>query len=263
MEKKVIRIIEELKSRDIKVVRSALKRAEKLAYSGYYSDELTEALTSLFFKDVYEYPDWRENVENAADIIGKFGKRSISSLLSLMEKSDAKAAFYFALSIGNIGIASLDPVIQKLLRAQSDYLQALLIFSLGKIKDREIRRAIPDILPYLNHSDSEVKDSAARTLGKIFENITPSDISEQETLLVFEKLLHLLEDSSSKVRAKALHSIGKQLHGGFLPNDVITHLEKEVKRILGRDNIHDWDDAYIVRREAQELLPLIDNYIKK
>lgn len=254
---------EELRSRDLKAVKSALKKAEKLVAGGFYSDDLIEVLTSLFFKDVYEYPEWRENVEYSAEIIGKAGKKSIPKLLNLSESSDAKAAFYFALSIGKIGIDCLDPVIQKLLKTESGYLKAVLIFALGKIKDKQMKRAIPDILPYLNDTDAEVRDSAARTLGKIFEVIKPNDISEKETVLVFEKLMELIKDQSPKIRTKALHSIGKLLKGGFLPNSQVARFEGVVLKILGKDGISNWDDAYIVRREAEELLLTIKEYLKK
>lgn len=240
-----------------------LELSKSLVKDGYYSDEFLELLTSVFFTDVYEYNELRDSVEEIAGLIGKLGEQALPRLLELVDDADAKASFYFAVSIGAIGVPAIQPVVQKLISTEDSFIRALLIFSLGKIKDPAIKRVIPDLQPFLSDSDSEVRDSAVRTLGKIFEIAEPDDISEQEVELVFVKFMDLLKDTDSKVRAKAMHSLGKLVSKGYLTNLQIQKLESSVLKILGKDKNYNWDNAYIVRREARPVYDMIKEYFKK
>ena len=264
MEENKIKEIEELlQSNDLSKVKTGLVKAEDFIGGGEYSDDLIEVLTSLFFIDVYEYPEWRESVEKAAGIIALTGTKSLTPLFHLLEKADAKAQFYFALTIGMIGIDGLDIVLQKLQSTESNFIKILLIFALGKIKNPEIKKVIPDLIIYLEDTDTEIRDTAARTLGKVFEVVKTNEISEEEVKLVFRKLMNLMKDSHSKIRSKALHSIGKMLEYGFLDNESVTEIEDIVLKVLGKDKEFNWDNAFIVRKEASLVLPLIKEYFKK
>lgn len=263
MDELLEKISKKLQSDSPEELNAGLDEAEELIAQGYYSDELVEFLTSLFFYDTYEYPAFQEPVERASTIVGKLGTQALPVLLDLIESSDAKAAFYFALAIGRIGIEGVNQVVQKLIKAESDQLRAFLIFGLGKVRDPGIKRVIPDLLPFLEDSDPEVVFSSARTLGKIFEKIEPEEISADEVRLVYKSLTDLIKSSESKLRAIAIHSLIKLVSGGFLENRDVKKLEGIVIKLLGKDKNYKWDKAFIVRKEAAKLYPLIREYEKK
>lgn len=264
MEKEQFIELEELlKSSDSEQVKKGLELSRELITGGEYSEDFVELLTSLFFTDVYDYPELRENVEEAACLIGSFGDQVVPALLKSIDSADAKAAYYFALSIGKIGYSAVQQVLQKLLTAQSNFTRALLIFSLGKIKDSRIKIIVPDIIIYLEDYDSEIRDSATRAMGKFFEVIKVNEIPKEEIILVYTRFRDLIKDPESKIRAKALHSLGKMLDFGFLSNENVEELEGIIIKILGKDKSAKWDTVFIVRKEAGILLPKINNYFKK
>ncbi len=264
MEKEQFIELEELlKSSDSEQVKKGLELSRELITGGEYSEDFVELLTSLFFTDVYDYPELRENVEEAACLIGSFGDQVVPALLKSIDSADAKAAYYYALSIGKIGYSAVQQVLQKLLTAQSNFTRALLIFSLGKIKDSRIKIIVPDIIIYLEDYDSEIRDSATRAMGKFFEVIKVNEIPKEEIILVYTRFRDLIKDPESKIRAKALHSLGKMLDFGFLSNENVEELEGIIIKILGKDKSAKWDTVFIVRKEAGILLPKINNYFKK
>ncbi len=264
MEKEQFIELEELlKSSDSEQVKKGLELSRELISGGEYSEDFVELLTSLFFTDVYDYPELRKNVEEAAYLIGSLGKQVVPSLLKSIDSADAKAAFYYALSIGQIGYSPVQQVLQKLLTTQSNFTRALLIFSLGKIKDSRIKIIVPDIIVYLEDYDSEIRDSATRAMGKFFEVIKVNEIPKEEITLVYTRFRDLIKDPESKIRAKALHSLGKMLDFGFLSNENVEELEGIIIKILGKDKSAKWDPVFIVRKEAGILLPKINNYFKK
>jgi HEAT repeat protein len=99
-----------------------------------------------------------------------------------------------------------------------------------------------------------VRDSAARTLGKIAERVPADQIGEDRRTEVFEVLFRALSDAQPAVRAKALRSLGKLVRFGYLGASQEEHVRLAVLRVLGRDEAHEWDRAFIVRREAEETL---------
>jgi hypothetical protein len=113
--------------------------------------------------------------------------------------------------------------------------------------------AIPAFIKGLKDKDQEVRDSAARTLGKLFEVAVPAKISFRNRNLIFDNLMKKISDESSGVRSKAVRSLGKMVKYGFADEEKKERLRKVMQRLLGRNESYNWDIAYIVRREAQEV----------
>jgi hypothetical protein len=65
--------------------------------------------------------------------------------------------------------------------------------------------------------------------------------------------LKRISDESSGVRSKAVRSLGKMVKYGFADEEQKDRLNKVVNRLLGKNESYNWDIAYIVRREAQEV----------
>jgi hypothetical protein len=61
------------------------------------------------------------------------------------------------------------------------------------------------------------------------------------------------------VRAKAVRSLGKLVRAAYLAPAQEERVRLAVLRILGRDEAHEWDRAFIVRREAEEALQHLED----
>ena len=65
---------------------------------------------------------------------------------------------------------------------------------------------------------------------------------------------HRLSDAQPAVRAKAVRSLGKLVRAAYLSPAQEERVRLAILRVLGRDEAHEWDRAFIVRREAEEAL---------
>jgi HEAT repeat protein len=133
------------------------------------------------------------------------------------------------------------------------YGRSFALFALGKIKDPAIQLALPEVVGSLLHPDREVRDSAARLLGKIAEIVPAASLTERRRSEITEALFRVLSDPQPAVRAKAIRSLGKAARARYLTPDQELRLERAVLHILGEDERHEWDNAFIVRREAAEV----------
>jgi HEAT repeat protein len=218
----------------------------------------TEALCTLFYVDTQDRPDLQPSLERAVAALASVGPRVVSHLLELMQGSDLKSHFYLARTLGVIGQPAV-PALRRFIATEDDhYSRSFALFALGKIRDPEVREALPEVVGSLMHPDKEVRDSATRALGKIAERVPVERVSERERTDIFEALHRALSDRHSAVRAKAVRSLGKVAQAGYLTPEREEQVKVAVLRILGRDEAFDWDRAYIVRREAEEALAQLE-----
>lgn len=147
------------------------------------------------------------------------------------------------------------PALRRFIATEDDaYSRSFALFAVGKIRDAEVREALPEVVGSLMHPDKEVRDSAARTLGKIAESVPAALLSERHRTEIFEALFRALSDRHPAVRAKTVRSLGKMVRAGYLTPEHEERVRGAILRILGRDEAYEWDRAYIVRREAEEAL---------
>jgi hypothetical protein len=218
----------------------------------------TEALCALFYVDTQDRPDLQPSLELAVGALACVGPRVVSHLLQLMQGSDMKSHFYLARTLGVIGPPAL-PALRRFIATEDDhYSRSFGLFALGKIRDAEVREALPEVIGSLMHPDKEVRDSAARALGKIAEHVPAELVSQDRRGEMFEALHRALADRHSAVRAKAVRSLGKMARAGYLTPEHEERVRAAVLRILGRDESFEWDRAYVVRQEAAEALAQLE-----
>jgi len=218
----------------------------------------TEALCTLFYVDTQDRPDLQPSLERAVSALASVGRRVVSHLLELMKGSDLKSHFYLARTLGVIGRPAL-PALRRFIATEDDhYSRSFALFAVGKIRDPEVSDALPEVTGSLMHPDKEVRDSAARALGKITEHVPAELVSEGRRAEMFEALFRALGDVHSAVRAKAVRSLGKMARAGYLTSEHEDRVRAAVLRILGRDEAYEWDRAYIVRQEAAEALAQLE-----
>jgi hypothetical protein len=217
---------------------------------------VVEGICSLFYVDTKDRPELEPALEIALEVLAECGERVVPHLLEFMRGSDLKSHFYLARTLGRIGAPAL-PRLRRFIATEEDpYSRAFALYALGKMRNAAVHVALPEVVGSLMHPDREVRDSAARTLGKIAEVVPPHLLSERRRAEIFEALLRSSGDHEPAVRAKSIRSLGKLVRAGYLTPEQLGEVERVARSVLG-ENGWNWDHAYIVRREAEEALRAI------
>lgn len=177
-------------------------------------------------------------------------------MVEALKDADLKASIRLSIALGRIGKPAL-PFLRSLWEENPPApLRSLLLYAVSKMRDPEALTFLPMALKSLNDADREVRDTAARTLGKFFEHFGADPFSKEDKQIAFEGLIKLLGDSCAPIRAKATRSLGKMAAQGCLTPSEKDQLKGALMRILGKSSF-EWDRAYIVRVEAEEALKLL------
>jgi HEAT repeat protein len=212
-----------------------------------------EEVCSLFYVDTADRPDLQPLLDRAVAVLAAQGPRVVGQLLELMKGSDIKSHLYLARTLAAVGPAAL-LALRRVVATEDAYSRSFALFAVGKVHDSAVREALPEVMGSLMHPDKEVRDSAARTLGKIAEAVPADQLGADRRTEIFEVLFRTLSDPQPAVRAKAVRSLGKLVRFSYLTPEQEQRVRLAVLRILGRDEAHEWDRAFIVRREAEEAL---------
>jgi HEAT repeat protein len=215
--------------------------------------ETVEQICSLFYVDTADRPDLQPLLDRAVAVLAAQESRVIAQLLELMKGSDIKSHLYLARTLAYVGQAAL-PALRRVIATEDPYSRSFALFAVGKVHDPAVREALPEVIGSLMHPDKEVRDSAARALGKIAEAVPAEQLAEDRRTEIFEVLFRTLSDVQPAVRAKAVRSLGKLVRAAYLAPAQEERVRRAILRILGRDEAHEWDRAFVVRREAEEAL---------
>lgn len=213
-----------------------------------------EAVCGLFFVDTFDRPDLEPLLDRAEAVLANCGAPVIPQLLELMKGSDLKSHLHLARTLGRIGVPAI-PSLRRFIATEEDaYCRSFGLYAIGKIRAPEVNEALPEVAGCLVHPDREVRDSAARTLGKMAEVVPASLLTDRRRAELFDSLFRCLSDAQPVVRAKAIRSLGKMGAAGYLDPAHADKAKRAAHALLGRGDAPDWDEAYIVRREAEEAL---------
>jgi HEAT repeat protein len=245
-----------LSSEHVEEIQAAIRRlAERLPDAeGADLRAAVEGLCGLFYVDTQDRPDLEASLDLAVETVASCGPRVVPQLLELLEGSDIKCHLHIARTLGRIGPAALPALRRTIATREDPYTRSFALFAVGKVKGAAVKEALPEVLGSLLHPDREVRDSAARALGKIAEAVPAAEVSEVRRQDMFEGLVRALGDPQPPVRAKAIRSLGKLVREGYLAPAEVDRVGAVARRLLGEDEAHEWDRAYIVRREAKEAL---------
>ncbi len=217
-----------------------------------------DALSSLFYIDTFDRPDLREVRNQAQEVIAQMGPRAIPLIMSRLEHTDLKAELVLAQTCGMMGEVAIEP----LLKAYNDRPEAVsrsfALYAFGKIRSPKIIAVLPTVLQAVKSPSRELEDTAVRALGKICESIDPVDIDTEIIDDIFYTLIKKLTNPNDVIRSKAVRSLGKLVRFGFTDNSQKEHLRSQINDILGLNEEQHWDYAYLVRREAQEVINYLD-----
>jgi HEAT repeat protein len=218
--------------------------------------EVVEILASLFYIDLGDKPEFVAAVEDTVKAIAAIGEPAIPTLMWLLAESDYKANLMIARTLGRIGPSAYGPLKDMFYYPESPWQRSLAMFALAKMHEGALMEIFPDTVNALDDSDREIRDTAARTVGRIIDSFRPGQIPHDLVANAFERLLLRLRDSSAVVRAKAVRSIGKMAKNHYLDIDQVASARDAVGELLGEGESEP-DPFYLVRREAEEAMEYI------
>ena len=117
---------------------------------------------------------------------------------------------------------------------------------------------MPQILVAVKSANFQVRAIGLYTIGKLALRLRPSAFKPDLRLSMFDAVFERLGDTKPLVRKNASRALGKMQKQKLLTE---TQREKTLiafKAILGKDDQHSWDRAFIVRHEAEYFLPLFE-----
>lgn len=221
-------------------------------------NEVILALCSLFYIDLFDRPDLEPAVDRAFKILVALGEKAIPLILYEMKEAGINVQLVLARALGRIGKPAIKPLLKFYSGSFDPYLRCFTLYALAKIKEPEVARIIPKVMDAMDDSNGEVRDTATRVLGKMAEHLDPQHIPQKLRRRMFNSLIRNLSDRHSGVRAKAVRSIGKMAKFGFIGDQEKAVAKKAMARILGLDETFDWDRAYVVRAEAEEMMQYLN-----
>jgi HEAT repeat protein len=248
--------LDKIAAHDLDTIMIGLEQIREGVHS-YGEDDLlliTDTLGSLFFIDCFDRPDLQTAVETAIDILAEIGPDIIPNIMDTFEGSDIKANIAFAKVLGKIGVPAIPHLVEFYRHSDDPLKKSYALYALGKIKDKAVLAILIDVIQAAQSEHIEVRDSAIRAIGKTMELISPKDLATGKRVEVFNLLFGSMSDHHSTIRAKAIRSLGKMEKAGLLNEEQRGKLHSACHIIVGKDENHRWDRAYIVRKEAQEVL---------
>ncbi len=116
-------------------------------------------------------------------------------------------------------------------------------------------KAIPAILVAAQHHNHQVTAMGLHSVVRLVQKLRPAAFSAELRSNMFESVFRFLSHPQVLVRKNAAHTLGKMLRKGLLSEENEKKLYNTFLAIAGRDEHHNWDRAFIVRREAEDFLP--------
>jgi hypothetical protein len=84
--------------------------------------------------------------------------------------------------------------------------------------------------------------------------MNPDDVNADFRESMFNALVSKLSHGNDVIRSKAIRNLGKLIRYGFANNIQKKEIIAKVKQVMGLDEDRQLDPAFLVRREAQEVL---------
>lgn len=213
-----------------------------------------DALTSLFYIDTFDRKELTEAVELAQKTTASLGPGIIPLIIEKIHDTDIRSELLFAQTCGLMGPIAIKPLLEVFTEKHDSVDTAFALYAFGKIKSPEIRLALPVILDAIKSPKKETEDTAVRALGKICESMNPNDLTEDEKEKIFETFIRKCQHSNHVIRSKAIRGLGKFIKYRFSDDVQRNEIRTVVQNVLGLMEERERDQAYLVRREAQEIL---------
>lgn len=252
MTNRINSIIAKISSQNTEQLKAAL--AEVSMCADLATDErreLAAAVSTVFYRDHAGDEELAQLINQSESVLASLGAEVAEWIIEQLVEADAESAEHFAGALGQIGAPVVD-----LLRSWfdtsrgNDYAQINLLLAAGRFTDPSIARILPEALRCAESANKQVKSAAFYSMGRIFNRIPPETISDADRSTLFDTLFAGLSDPSALVRRHAVRAIGKGVRNSYFTPEQVEKSHNAFRAILGMDHF-DWDDAFIVRSEAE------------
>ncbi len=213
---------------------------------------ITDGLVSLLYIDLDTEPELEGVIDCAIEAISAIGADSVEVLIEGLTDADLEANLRIAHALGKIGQPAIAILTQKFRTDPDPYIRALALFAISKIDDPRLIEIFPEVVSALDHENQELRSMAVQAIGRMVECIGGVCFTAETAAEAFNKLMAKAGDAHAGTRAKAIFSIGKLAHKEYLNDDQKQKALDVISGMLGIDDMHSWDRAFIVRKEAEE-----------
>lgn len=258
MRAQVSQIIQSLNTHDEDSVRDALDYIQQQTdLTPTEKNNLAQVLSDVFYHAHHtgstRIPKLAVRVQKC---ITKFGPEMIPFLFEEIIEADSESVSYFGKSFARLEQPALAFIVPKLIeyRTEDDYLINI-IHVLSYFRIPETVGAISAILNVANHKNHQVTSIALYTVGRLIQKLPIEAFSESDKAHLFNTVFNFLSNAEPLVRKNTARTLGKMLRKGLLSEENEKKVFKTFMKITGKDDNHNWDRAFIVRREAEFFLP--------
>ncbi len=258
MTDRVSRITHDL---DMHSVESVTRVLDQVKVMGDLSMEekidLAKVLSEVFFHAHHnqstQIPRLALSIENR---IIKFGPEMIPYLFHEMLEADSESSAYFGHALAKNGDLALEYVLSKYTDYQhQDHELINIIQTISYFHISEVVKAFPLLLETAKSNNHQITSVALYAIGKLVQKLPHEAVSQELNDLLFGSVYGFLSNAQALVRKSAARALGKMLRKGILSKENQKKLYTTFRAIAGKDEQHNWDRAFIVRREVEDFLP--------
>ena len=213
---------------------------------------VADALVSLFYLDPTDHPELSPVIDAAVKALVALGPGAIDTLVADLSDADLKANILIGRTLSRMGRPAVLALIDRFRHSLDPYQRTFALFAMSKMDDPALIEVFPEVVKALDDDHAELRDTAARAIGKMIDCFGARCFSKEDASLAFKKLTEKLSDPHPGTRSKAVRSIGKLAKAGYLNVDEKESAVTAMSAILGINGRHEWDRAFNVRREAEE-----------
>ena len=218
--------------------------------------DLTRALSTIFYHDHTGNLDMIKLSNRIEKQIARFGEAVLPLLAQELIDADPESASYIGRAIALNGAPSVNVLLTLWNENRDDDFTIInVLHTLSCLRTEEVIMALAEILVAAKSKNHQVRAEALYTVGKLSLRLSADAFDEKLRLKMFDTAFNLLSDSKPLVRKDAARALGKMLKKGILNEDQKKKVYNAFNSILGNDEKHEWDYAFIVRHEAEHYLP--------
>lgn len=243
-------------------VAKALNHAEELTNLEIgEKNDLAAAFSIIFYHhDHAGITGMSKMAIRAEHLLASLGCDVVHFLIEELINADAESATYLGRAIALNNCPNVDTVLEAWENNwDDDFATINIIQTFSYFKSPNVIKAVPQIIIASKSKNFQVRAIALYAIGKLSLRLPVSVFQEQLRLSMFDTAFQTLSDSKPLVRKNAARALGKMQKKGLLTDEQRAKTLLSFNAILGKDNHHSWDRAFIVRHEAKYFLPLFKN----
>ncbi|MDH4185304.1 MAG: sulfide/dihydroorotate dehydrogenase-like FAD/NAD-binding protein, partial [Nitrospinota bacterium] len=249
--------VKKFASRDVESLRNTLLEIGKLSgLTAAQKQEIAAGIIPLFYRTHDNDDDLDNLIKLAEKTLATMGADVVGPLISHMVEADMESVEHFAKTLGDIGEPALAPVQKALAEHSKDgYVQTSLLLALANFKGKSALKAMDSAFGYLEHENPQVRSAALHCIGRVANNVDLAHATAAERSKMFDACFTSLSAPKAITRLHAVRALGEMLKNSYLTSEQVDKTHKALRAVLGYDDF-EWDNAYIVRHEADRYLHL-------